>query len=1239
MSGLYVASNVTALGAQNVLSNNMSNFSNTLTRLSTGLRINSGKDDPAGLIASEMLKSDMVATSKAITNTQRANSVMGIADSALGQVNALLNDIRGLVNESANTGAMSAAQISANQLQIDASLDSIDRIARNTNFQGMKLLDGSLDFSTTGVDNKAISNLQVNAANFGTADSLDVKVNLIEGAKKGTLVYYGTGAGSDTVVRIGGSKGSELFKFGKGESTASMAAAINALSDSTGVTARVEGEAQRGSVTLSSAGANNDIVITANEKGLDAGNYTFRITKGTTNDARIVSDPTGNTPGVVEISLVGSFEQKFDNFAGMFNITTDARYGNANANQAASVNITRGNANSVQFLNAATAASGTAKSGASLTVLSANSAANDHTSMYNGWTIVVGGEGGTATGAIDQDNKTITFDAAASVTTGAIGTALQTATGANATAGTITLAGTLQAGDRITLGGGGAAGELLVTYKEGATVGEIQDLINNAPNVHASLVEGVNRDQLVKNLPAGSTFMQNANTAAVESPYTSSATSQTVIDLINSKLGDKFSAAALSGDTTGGRVTYQDASAVYGDFNNDNALRFTGMDDGPVVRMVTQDAAGKGIPNQKLSVQVIQPSEKDIANGIHTPILQINLATDASGNSITTAKDIADLFDRLSPEETLGVSAELLLPPGVDPNGRVWTTDVCDNENMTEGCGNVFGLGLVQPTGVPGCEPQMNDIILLGNNQQVVADNAVARLGSFAGTAAAPVAGDTNTITFTNSNTSALNGITFTFTTNESAEGFDADTGTLTVFVPNDLADADGTFINDAIKANWEGIRAFTGYAGTMDDAIAEAPTLGGNLNTAAGLRTEAANGTTYTIPASTGAAADANGTRGFGTGDPTMTITAKDAGTDMAGVKIYLEQDSSLTAYTNATATGIDPVDIKVEYKTLDDGSKILTIKANAANVSVDDLAAALNANETFNKNFSAEAFFTGTANTPAGTVGFSNDVNKIAGITTGGYRVDSGRGTNTSSGISMTGQSDSNERLILEAAEYGSDHFVNVGVVEGSFDTFCPLGEKMSKLAGTDAVATINGQKAAANGNTISTSQFAFDGSMDVSGMSVGQSTTFTVTGGGAVFQLGPDVVSTQQIRVGIPSVDTGSLGGPSGKLYQLKSGGNADMRTDTALADQIVQEAISAISTTRGRIGAIQRSTLDPNVQALQDTLEALTSAEADISNADFAQESSNMARYQILVQSSANVLAQANQLPQYAAMLVG
>ena len=120
-----------------------------LTRLSTGLRINSGKDDPAGLIASESLRADITSIDKAISNSTRANLLIGTADSALGQVSSLLNDIRGLVVEAANVGTLSTEQIEANQLQVDSSLEAINRIAQTTTFQGRRLLDGSLAFNTT----------------------------------------------------------------------------------------------------------------------------------------------------------------------------------------------------------------------------------------------------------------------------------------------------------------------------------------------------------------------------------------------------------------------------------------------------------------------------------------------------------------------------------------------------------------------------------------------------------------------------------------------------------------------------------------------------------------------------------------------------------------------------------------------------------------------------------------------------------------------------------------------------------------------------------------------------------------------------------------------------------------------------------------------------------------------------------------------------------------------------------
>src|SRR6476620_6696442 len=141
-----INTNVSSLVAQKTLARSNTSLQESLTRLSTGLRINTGKDDPAGLIASEVLRSDIVSVQNAITNSQRADQLIATADSALGQVSSLLNDIRGLVSQAANTGALSDDQIAANQLQIDSSLEAIDRISQTTSFQGRRLLDGSLGF-------------------------------------------------------------------------------------------------------------------------------------------------------------------------------------------------------------------------------------------------------------------------------------------------------------------------------------------------------------------------------------------------------------------------------------------------------------------------------------------------------------------------------------------------------------------------------------------------------------------------------------------------------------------------------------------------------------------------------------------------------------------------------------------------------------------------------------------------------------------------------------------------------------------------------------------------------------------------------------------------------------------------------------------------------------------------------------------------------------------------------------
>src|SRR5881394_1509343 len=151
-----INTNVSSLTAQRGLAKSQRTLSDTLQRLSTGLRINRGADDPAGLIASEGLRSEISGITQAIDNSQRASNVIATAEGALSEVASLLLNVKSLVVQAANSGALSPDEIAANQLQLDSAIQSITRISNTTTFAGLHLLNGSLDYITSGVVTSSI---------------------------------------------------------------------------------------------------------------------------------------------------------------------------------------------------------------------------------------------------------------------------------------------------------------------------------------------------------------------------------------------------------------------------------------------------------------------------------------------------------------------------------------------------------------------------------------------------------------------------------------------------------------------------------------------------------------------------------------------------------------------------------------------------------------------------------------------------------------------------------------------------------------------------------------------------------------------------------------------------------------------------------------------------------------------------------------------------------------------------
>lgn len=241
-----INTNVTSLIAQRALQSNQQNLNTSLKRLSTGLRINTGADDPAGLIASEALRAEQTGITSAITNANLATNVVGTAEGGLNEVSSLLNQLGGLVNQSANTGALSQDQINANQLQVDSILNTINRISNSTSFQGRQLLDGSLAYTVSSAGASAFGALAVNAANLPGGKTVPVVVQVTNSATLGKVSYTGTNnaAGASAItLQIAGNTGTQQLSFAGSSKLSAIAAAINNITAETGVAASANGNA------------------------------------------------------------------------------------------------------------------------------------------------------------------------------------------------------------------------------------------------------------------------------------------------------------------------------------------------------------------------------------------------------------------------------------------------------------------------------------------------------------------------------------------------------------------------------------------------------------------------------------------------------------------------------------------------------------------------------------------------------------------------------------------------------------------------------------------------------------------------------------------------------------------------------------------------------------------------------------------------------------------------------------
>ena len=165
-----IFNNIPSLNAQRILGINNARLAQSVERISSGIRINRGSDDAAGLAISEGLRSDIRALRQAVRNANDGVSLINVTEGALNEQSGILIRLRELASQAA-TGTVGSTERATLQLEFTALRNEIDRIAQTTEFNGQKLVEGSLASSISssshiliqvGLDSSSFSRINLN---------------------------------------------------------------------------------------------------------------------------------------------------------------------------------------------------------------------------------------------------------------------------------------------------------------------------------------------------------------------------------------------------------------------------------------------------------------------------------------------------------------------------------------------------------------------------------------------------------------------------------------------------------------------------------------------------------------------------------------------------------------------------------------------------------------------------------------------------------------------------------------------------------------------------------------------------------------------------------------------------------------------------------------------------------------------------------------------------------------------
>lgn len=316
-----INTNIASINAQRNLSLSGQSLNTTMQRLSSGLRVNSAKDDAAGLAIAERMNTQVKGLTVASRNANDGISLAQTAEGALGKIGDMLQRQRELAVQASNA-TNSASDRAALQSEVSQLTAEIDRVAKQTNFNGQKILDGSFAGAVFQVGANSGDNVTLGAlvdtrsskiSNISYGTNKETPISTLDAASNTTLENFATKVdGTDLTIDISSNDGSTPITSvtladlppasSRQERLGQVVEAINGKSADTGVTAY-----------LTKIDGTEDYTVTVMSSKLDANGLPVNVTLGagfTTEDTGIsaalnVTDAEGveNAKGIDDIDV------------------------------------------------------------------------------------------------------------------------------------------------------------------------------------------------------------------------------------------------------------------------------------------------------------------------------------------------------------------------------------------------------------------------------------------------------------------------------------------------------------------------------------------------------------------------------------------------------------------------------------------------------------------------------------------------------------------------------------------------------------------------------------------------------------------------------------------------------------------------------------------------------------------------------------------------------------------------